>query len=108
MSFHVGQKVICIADNWTPKHKGDILPRKDAIYTVRDLHFTPWSIPSRSLRLVEIVNIEKQYIECFGECWFTVTAFRPLIERKTDISTLTALLDPANHKRLEPAGVSNK
>ena len=78
--FHVGQKVVCVDD------RGTSLVRAGHEYIVRET--------------------QAAYL-CLHGVRGTVadgmfaTRFRPVIERKTNISVFTALLDPANHKHLE-------
>lgn len=89
MSFHVGQKVVCVdasppMGGWDmpfPYAKGQIL-----VVTAVDLCAPP--CPG--------------CLELNGDRWhWESTRFRPLTERKTDISQFVTLLDPANHYKLE-------
>lgn len=93
MSFRVGQKVVCIApfdSTWA----GWATPQQSKTYTVRAVSmgsvaqvrdYGPWF----SVLLDEIKNPERD-----GEPTFGHQHFRPLIERKTDISIFTELLTP--------------
>ena len=98
--FYVGQKVVCIA-NWRPYSNAyNNAPKKGSIYTVREL-LNLGTAPS--IRLVEIVNDPVDVYVNIGfaiEASWITTAFRPLTERKTDISVFRALLNP---KQVEPA-----
>jgi hypothetical protein len=99
MAWYVGQKVVCISDNWSRNlaHLTPRYPKKDEIFTVRSTYIVPhYNIAG--LRFQEI----KQGLCVDGsEAGFFAECFRPVVERKTDISELEALLNPANHKHLE-------
>lgn len=86
MVFRVGQKVCCIIDidAWHDINDGRAPlcgPRKGAVYVV-----------------VEIVTMPIGPCLGFGE-WpgavWNQEGFRPLVEKKTDISIFTALLNPS-------------
>lgn len=94
--FYIGQKVVCIRD-WPPhQHRRYLCPTKGSIYTVRalqDIGTAP------SMYLVEIRNSPYVFINVpypIEPAWIR-SAFRPLVERKTDISLFTAMLDGAKH-----------
>jgi hypothetical protein len=86
MSFHVGQKVVCIKDtDWYPRMKqpwqNETLPVKGEVYTIRDI-VPNWDRGKTGLRLVEIVNEPAIYEGHLGrrwECCFNISRFRPLI-----------------------------
>lgn len=97
--FHVGQKVVCIKGH--PEYVGCVVPVVGSTYTIRGVDETC------GLLFEEIIN---RIATCFdlssgaisyGECSFWIDRFRPVIERKTDISTFTEMLTP-NRVR-EPA-----
>lgn len=74
--YHVGQKVVCVADNWNGRDSAKIdFPVKSEVYTIREL--TNRGKPG--FRFVEIVNPPMQWSEGFMEATFIRTAFRPLI-----------------------------
>jgi hypothetical protein len=93
--FYVGQKVVCIKIGcWD--YNEDPRPKFGEIVTIRgfDTH------EERGLLF------EEYYTKCVyrydrTEVGFDQCRFRPLEEKKTDISILTALLNPLNHKQLE-------
>jgi hypothetical protein len=95
--FHVGQKVVCLV-SFDRGIYGEIGPVKDAIYTVRKVFESCGAV---GIHLYEIVNVPQQYADRFGEMGFDVVGFRPLDERKTDISVFTDILVKA--KQPEPA-----
>lgn len=81
MAFQVGQKVICINDTPMPGQKifGPAIPRKGCIYTVIGFR----SCRDGSDGLVLDIDKDWQYF-----AW----RFRPIVERKTDISVFTKML----------------
>ena len=90
MTFRVGQKVVCIDGDFSSywsvvKH----LPEKGRVYTVRALTectFGPFKdVPC--ILLQEIRNPVQLWSNGrVFECPFTAKRFRPVVERKTDIS----------------------
>lgn len=95
MTFNVGQKVECIKrDRWT-FFSGEIVPVFKGIYTIRAIDVDP---EGTFLRFVEIVNAPAEYDNGYGECSFWIRRFRPVVERKTDISIFTAILTPKKAK----------
>lgn len=99
MSFKIGQKIICINDNFNCLNRSEILPCKDNIYTIRSINM--------GIILVEIVNEHKQYREGIGELEFDPEAFRELNSetmrcmKSTDI---TVFLDMLNVQDIPLAG----
>lgn len=95
MGFHVGQKVVCVNGRWTHPCASLVrdLPRKGAVYHVRDIEGPDiGSIDCDFIRLIELRNpIASGMIK---EPSFAARNFRPVIERKTDISIFTRMLTP--------------
>lgn len=98
MIFRRSQKIVCIGTDGTPgidwntwiRHWKVILPVRGGIYTVRD---TRAEFGRQHIRVVEIRNPLVEYTDApRQEPWFWSSAFRPLVDRKTDISTFTELL----------------
>lgn len=97
--FVVGQKVVLVRD-FDPGVRADaaqdniILPEKGAVYTIRDIGLY---CDEPIVWLNEIVNEPRFYIDIFdvAEQGFDATRFRPVVEKKTDISVFTAMLTPA-------------
>lgn len=98
MAFRVGQKVVCIGTEGTPGIDWDnwckfwciIKPRRSEVYTVRDTR--PGS-NGQMIRLFEIVNPIIEFRDAPPqEIWWWASAFRPAVERKTDISVFTKIL----------------
>lgn len=103
-NFYVGQKVVCIDDSdrrmRATTYEGPNPLRKGTIYTVREIAYRHTG-GDLTLMLKEIV---------LPVCWFygqeyafLADRFRPLDERKTDISVFTRLLEPspADRERVE-------
>lgn len=109
MSFHVGQRVICVRAVYPAlaEHYSYIKnwPVKDTIYTIRAIEADGDLV---GVRLHEIVNPPTLTTQGVCEPGFTGEWFRPLTERKTDISVFTEILDRENDKRRikPPAEVS--
>lgn len=103
MSFHVGQKVECIATFCVVMLYPEIcFPEKGRVYTVRNVLDLPGGI---GLRLVEIKNeLSDTRVGPF-EPTFIDAAFRPITENKTDISIFKKLLNPSSPKVKEREGV---
>jgi hypothetical protein len=106
MRFHKGQRVICIAPHPEWEQAGCVTPKVGEIYTVRRYDDTD------GLLLEEIVNdngfdhtinMETGDIVPPGEDSFIPDRFRPLIERKTDISIFRRILDKTNCRQLRTA-----
>lgn len=95
MAFRVGMKVCCIDDVvHTEWHRPDIKYignldglRKGQVYTVRGM-FMDHTEGRTMLRLVEI----ERNIWCGFEVGYSPLRFRPVVERKTDISIFQKLL----------------
>ena len=93
MSFHVGQKVVCV-DTESPiirGHPGQLRRlTKGAEYTIAAMRRDPATdIPALQLD------------ECpHDHWWFQAKRFRPVIERKTDISIFTEMLKPRELARV--------
>lgn len=90
--FYVGQKVVCVKNNPEPLGR-DVWVVVGDVYTIAEV-FTSWG--EESVRLVEApakVN----------EPGWVGNWFRPVQEKKTDISIFTDLLIPVDHKQLEDA-----
>jgi hypothetical protein len=92
MTFRIGQKVVCIDNGPNPKLKnnfwiGDI-PIVGNIYTISGFGFAE-ATNEELLVLVEIKNCSRHGIG------YSAWRFRPVVERKTDISIFTAMLKPS-------------
>lgn len=96
IQFHVGQKVVCIAD-WTAsqhrlaQRRGVTIPVSGVVYTVRSIQLLDGH--DAHLCFYELVNpVEKFRGHGRMEQSFGADKFRPIVTRKTDISIFTAML----------------
>lgn len=99
-NFVVGQKVVCVVDEWSKAgmmvllaHGPHQFPKKGCIYTIRNIDVFPGGYIY--LHFVEIVNPVISFDHGDWEQGWDHRRFRPLIERKTDISVFKAMLTPA-------------
>lgn len=98
-SFHIGQRIVCINDDWYPQALGPYTnPKKGGLYHVRG--FFPWDGLEWS-PFISLIGIVDQRANITGP-FFTAHFFRPVIERPTSISVFTKLLAPSP-KELERA-----
>lgn len=101
MTFRVGQRVACVDDEphgrYTPwAHNNDMDGlRRRAIYTIRKIGFYN---KSPCVWLEEISRSIPRGWEYLGEAGYHPNRFRPIVERKTDISALKALLEPVRER----------
>lgn len=97
--LRIGQRVVLVRD-FDPGVRaqapidGINLPIKGEVYTVRALH-SDYGYPI--VLLVEVVNPLRFYGDIFDftEQGFDPDRFRPVVERKTDISIFKAMLNPS-------------
>lgn len=101
MTFRVGQKVVCII-HW-PEHLrryDAIYAEKGEIYTIRG--FCPGTDGVTRLYLQEIHNRPMRSLSLgLMEFGFKASAFRPVVERKTDISIFKKILAPAGRENVD-------
>lgn len=99
MMFHVGQKIRCVCDAWEtppPAPMPPHLPKLGAIYHVRGNDpYQPQSV--QYIWLEEIINPTS----FAHEPSFIAVYFRPVVERKTDISIFTRMLTDERADRWE-------
>lgn len=91
MNFRIGQKVVCIKKNRDTPPAGEVQPCVGGIYTVRGI--VDWGEWGVGLYLQEIHNSPIDTKVGIVERTFSVRRFRPAVERKTDISIFTKILD---------------
>jgi hypothetical protein len=93
MSFHVGQRVVCVCVNFSrePVWRGTIrvFPALNRIYTIRSLRQVDDVI---GLCFEEMVHLFSDFAEGYVEPAFDSRRFRPV--RTTDIDLVPALLVP--------------
>jgi len=84
MAFFIGQKVVCISDDWEhttdPSRKPEVV--KGGVYVIRGVH--DYGYPSLTFEGLR--------------CFYHQGAFRPIVEKKTDIAIFTAMLTPKKVK----------
>lgn len=91
-NFRVGQRVVCIKafagfEISRAADSGVTLPVKDSVYTIREFD----AEDSNYIRLTEISNPNDPDDGLEPSFW--VDFFRPVVERKTDISIFTDILN---------------
>lgn len=102
MIFRIGQKVVCVDDSvvvglWD----GGFNVKKGAVYTVRGIE-PPCECLGASyggLFLCEVVDVPESTCCGVREPSYRAYRFRPIVERKTDISIFKKLLTSAQRKR---------
>lgn len=105
MAFYVGQKVCAVSDpldghNWfvNPRHpfaaKIANQPSVGETYTVQAVFVSPID-NIEYLRLKEVANPALSFTEGVMEPAWPASRFRPITERKTDISIFKAMLNPS-------------
>jgi hypothetical protein len=103
VNFRVGQEVECIDGTPNPDGFSTFYPVKGLVYTIRAIHIEP-HIADCGILLEEIVNPLTQWADAPACEWpFASRRFRPIVSRKTDISTPEALLTPSDPKTREDA-----
>jgi hypothetical protein len=98
--FRIGQKVVCVKDNWKNAFPEETMPRRRQVLTVRTVSDDGF------LRFVEIVNPVLHYGEGEFECEFDRKKFRRIVEKKTDISVFEEILRRAPVGSRLPANVT--
>jgi hypothetical protein len=98
--FHIGQKVVCVRD----EAEGDLECRYSGggksskirvgnVYTIREIDTRAVHLHGvASVRLVEVCNPEKMTTVGMWETAYPVACFRPVVEKKTDISVFEEIL----------------
>lgn len=101
--FHVGQRVVCIDPHKSTWHRKSFLGipyikwsselNEGSVYTVQEVfvgteYFS--NVRSVGLKLKEVVN--------YDNSGFRASRFRPVVERKTDISIFTDMLKKQSTK----------
>jgi hypothetical protein len=100
MSFAVGQKIVCIDDSWTVMDGSPVpasAPKKGEVCVCAG-YKAPDDVFGRLL-----IAWGTRFIflaEAPGGWSFEEASFRPLVERKTDITIFEQLLTPAKPKEL--------
>jgi hypothetical protein len=94
MSFHIGQQVVCINDEFSPcpywRRAVSAFPKLHMIYTIRDIREAHGLL---GLCFYEIVSRRAQFAEGYVEPAFNSKNFRPV--KHTSIEVFEKLLVPA-------------
>ena len=95
-NFRVGQKVVCVdaTDYGGRDWYGDSL-QEGAVYTIRDMTKIHPNMPI----YLYFHEVRRGHSPSGFELGYYHTRFRALEARKADISALTALLNPTNHRK---------
>lgn len=88
---YTGRRVVCINDNWMDR-LGETFPERGCVYTIRSA--AP-GVGGIFLRFFEIVNAPQVYIQGADECDFAACCFRPVVDRRVDISALVHATPPS-------------
>jgi hypothetical protein len=102
--FYVGQKVVCVSDDWWlngERHDRwyKRLPVCGEVYTIRSIVvLNEFMGGIAGLKLEEFIFPDGSRFDGNGEGAFIATHFRPVIERKTDISIFTRILDDVSKR----------
>lgn len=105
--FEVGQQVVCIDDDWSKwtSYDFEVIPNrpiKGQKYTIRDMREVNFiDGPSIGLYFHEIQNPIAVWKSGNYENAFWFKRFKPLEEKKTDISIFTNILNKVNNKSPE-------
>lgn len=87
-NLRVGQKVVCIKGGTSSLARNGWCPQTGGVYTVRGIYNGPERI---DLHLAEYVH--HQHHPDGIELGWDASRFRPVVERKTDFSIFTAILN---------------
>lgn len=91
--FHIGQEVECVDAKPSYGRSGLWCLKKGSTYTVIGVGLrSRWDKGARPCIAVDACGLD-------WPLW--AHRFRPIQKKSTDISCLEALLNPANHKKLE-------
>lgn len=91
MNLHIGQKLRCIDDSNFKGAGDEAHPVRGGVYTIRSSYFSK-SLQCELIRLVEIVNTPRPYVDGYLESGFYPSRFRAV--RSSDISVFKAMLSP--------------
>lgn len=94
--FRAGQRAVLVDDSWSYLCFGvEIMPVLNSIYTIREVITLNGHV---AVRLVEIKNPVLEYGDGTNEIAFRASRFRPVVERKSDISIFRAMLNHSKSK----------
>lgn len=96
--FHIGQKVVCITrkslyPNYIGRLRNPPLLKVGGIYTIREIDLRYIDLVGQpGVRLEELRFPPRESVWGMTELALAMSRFRPIIERKTDISVFTDML----------------
>lgn len=91
MTFRVGQKVVCVENQFEDPYPGDIVPVRGEVYTIRALEPGCENPSETYVLLEEIVNPPNYFVQGgYGELSWDAEAFRPV--KTTSIAIFRAML----------------
>lgn len=96
MAFRIGQKVVCVRSAIEHVRYDIYLPLVGEIYTVRGFDESGGVLFNEIINPVGRVEDVETGDLSYSEPSFYPDRFRPLLERKTDISCFTEILDREN------------
>jgi hypothetical protein len=98
MTFRVGMKAVCIKDTSAcPREPIERIAIKGDVYTIRGIIHAPEGV---GLYLVEVVNPPVNCTLGHAERAHPAPWFRPIVEKKTDISIFTRILDDVTKRKV--------
>jgi hypothetical protein len=89
MAFRVGQKVVFIGPNRPNNRYHQNVPVRGQVYTIRAIAEV---LGQTAFLLMEVRNDPYPWANGFVELHIEAKFFRPVVERKTDISVFTEML----------------
>jgi hypothetical protein len=95
--FRVGQRVVCV-NQFLDRGCDEIQPKVGDVLTIRHISLgeTDNGETMEGLQFLEIRNYPGNYRTGFLEVSFSSRAFRPVVEKKTDIGVFNEILNREN------------
>lgn len=99
MAFYVGQKVVCVEAS----PRADYTPWKVSIFDMEGLTegriYTVRAVSvQRGVSVIFVIEINRRWKVDGREQGYAAVRFRPIVERKTDISIFKAMLNPSKQE----------
>lgn len=111
MSFHIGQKVVCVRNTPVGQELRYATGRRSnkiqigQVYTVREIDTRAMHLHGvATVRLVEVINDTRMTSVGEWEPGYPASCFRPVVERKTEtgMAILREILDRESHQDKPP------
>jgi hypothetical protein len=99
--FRVGQKVVCVDASGRRPWWDDEAPIEGRVYTIARIFF---DIDCEVLEFVELKRCQRSRGWHGCDIGYDARRFRPIVERKTDISVFTKMLTPKKRELVRDAG----